>query len=73
MTDTNDEMPAFIFSQYDVTIAENAPVNTTVATLQAFDPDLSSEVVFLYSSNLPIALPIFLIAKANKLLLYKII
>jgi len=47
VTDTNDEVPAFLFTQYDVSLVENAPVNTTVATLQAFDRDLNAKVVFL--------------------------
>ena len=39
VTDANDNGPVFEYSSYEVTVAENIDVGTTVAKVTAFDAD----------------------------------
>ena len=46
--DLNDNTPTFIRSQFEGTVYENALVNTTVATVEAVDPDYKENGTVLY-------------------------
>ncbi|XP_052005732.1 protocadherin alpha-2-like [Xyrauchen texanus] len=53
--DNNDNAPVFSKSLYKVSIAEHAPVGTTVIRVQAGDPDegLNGEIVYSFISRTP--------------------
>jgi len=40
VADANDNGPSFEYSSYEVTIAENLAIGTTVAKVMAFDADI---------------------------------
>ena len=47
MEDANDEIPAFPFRHYDVSVPENAAYGHQVAVLQAQDNDDTAQVLEL--------------------------
>ncbi len=53
VTDANDNSPVFVSQSYEVDIVEDAPVNSTIIQVQAFDDDegLNGEVFYSFTSR----------------------
>ncbi|KAG8176879.1 hypothetical protein JTE90_007488 [Oedothorax gibbosus] len=51
--DQNDHDPKFVHNEYSATLAEDAPINTTVITVKAQDPDagVNSEITYSLSNE----------------------